>query len=162
MNRHFSATAISATLATLGATALVACSGAPRAAESPVDAKEVPAAGQGSHEANCSSANCAAKPKGSATPESQEANCSGAKHEESSVRQPDPGSQEAPASTETKAAASTQPAAAASAGEGNCGAASDETRAMHPMPKHKPRGQGSRSPKPVAGAVGGCGAGTCG
>jgi len=161
MNRHFSATAISATLATLGATALVACSGSPRAAESPVDAKEVPAAGQGSQEANCSAASCGAEPKGSATPEGQEANCS-AKHEEASAREPDPDSKGVPASTETKAAASTQPASAASAGESNCGAASDEAQAKQPVPKTKPGAKGSRSRKSVAGAVGGCGAGTCG
>lgn len=61
MNSKLSFNAIAATLATLGATGLVACGGTAAPARSPVQAHEVPAAAAAPAEASCGAAPTQAK-----------------------------------------------------------------------------------------------------
>ena len=134
MKPNLSLNALAATLAVLGAsTVIAACGGSSKGAESPVGAKEVPAAGTSSTtgHASCSAAGCGAKKD-----DKSAASCGAKKAEEKKA--------EAPA---VAPAAGDAPAASA--------AAAPKAAPTTASPAKAP------AKKPTTGGQSACGAGTC-
>jgi hypothetical protein len=158
MKPNLSLNALAATLAVLGAsTVIAACGGSSKGAESPVGAKEVPAAGTSSTtgHASCSAAGCGAKKDdksaascGAKKDDKSAASC-GAKKDDKSAA-----SCGAKKAEEKKAEA---PAVAPAAGDAPAASAAAAPKAAPTTasPAKAP------AKKPTTGGQSACGAGTC-